>query len=93
MALSPKQIGKIAAVTPLTVSGALVTVGPIEGYRNIPIVDDRGGPLGVLTVWDVMRHLGDIFDADDATPEMVPPHADISSVVELGSQARALAIP
>jgi hypothetical protein len=55
----------------------------IEGYRNIPIVDARGGPLGVLTVWDVMRHLGEIFDEDDATPELVVPQADISSSVEM----------
>ena len=34
----------------------------VEGFRNVPIVDDLGTTLGVLTVWDVMRHLGDIFD-------------------------------
>src|SRR5690242_5653349 len=29
----------------------------IEGFRNVPIVDDDGSVLGVLTIWDVMRHL------------------------------------
>jgi CBS domain-containing protein len=55
----------------------------VEGYRNIPIVDGHDHPLGVLTVWDVMRHLGDIFDEIDAAPRPVPPQSDISNVVEL----------
>jgi len=58
----------------------------IEGFRNVPIVDDDGAVLGVLTVWDVMRHLDDMFDEIDATPRMVPPSSDISGVsdIELG---------
>jgi len=40
----------------------------VEGFRNVPIVDDGGEVLGVLTVWDVMRHLEAIFDDIDATP-------------------------
>jgi CBS domain-containing protein len=40
----------------------------VEGFRNVPIVDDGGDVLGVLTVWDVMRHLEAIFDDIDATP-------------------------
>ncbi|HUS33594.1 MAG TPA: CBS domain-containing protein, partial [Kofleriaceae bacterium] len=27
----------------------------VEGFRNVPIVDDAGVLQGVLTVWDVMR--------------------------------------
>jgi CBS domain-containing protein len=53
----------------------------IEGFRNIPIVRDDQSILGVLTVWDVMRHLGEIFDEIDATPRMVAFANDISSVV------------
>ena len=53
----------------------------IEGFRNVPIVDDSGGVLGVLTVWDVMRHLESIFDEIDATPRQTPPESDISGVV------------
>lgn len=40
----------------------------VEGFRNVPIVDDAGRLLGVLTVWDVMRHLDEVFDEIDATP-------------------------
>jgi CBS domain-containing protein len=40
----------------------------VEGFRNVPIVDDGGEVLGVLTVWDVMRHLEAIFDDIDAAP-------------------------
>lgn len=44
----------------------------VEGFRNVPIVDDAGEVRGVLTVWDVMRHLEAIFDDIDATPQWVP---------------------
>ena len=55
----------------------------VEGFRNVPIVDDDGVPLGVLTVWDVMRHLNAIFDDIDATPHVTPPMADSSEVISL----------
>jgi CBS domain-containing protein len=55
----------------------------IEGFRNVPIVDDAGGVLGVLTVWDVMRRLADIFEEIDATPRMVKPQSDISDVIQV----------
>jgi CBS domain-containing protein len=55
----------------------------IEGFRNVPIVDDEANVLGVLTVWDVMRHLDEMFEEIDATPRMIPPAADISGVVEI----------
>jgi CBS domain-containing protein len=58
----------------------------IEGFRNVPIVDDEGAILGVLTVWDVMRHLGEMFDEIEAAPRPVSPSSDISDVmtVDLG---------
>jgi len=55
----------------------------VEGFRNVPIVDDTGRALGVLTVWDVMRTLSAIFDDIDATPRVTPPMADTSDVVSL----------
>ena len=55
----------------------------IEGFRNVPIVDDAGDVLGVLTVWDVMRHLGELFDEIDATPRSVHPQSDVSGVVSV----------
>ena len=43
----------------------------VGGFRNIPIVDDDGTPLAVLTVRDVMKHLDDLFAevADAEGPE------------------------
>ena len=55
----------------------------IEGFRNVPIVDDEGAVLGVLTVWDVMRHLEDIFDDIEATPRQTPPGGDTSSIISM----------
>lgn len=33
------------------------------GYRHLPVVDDRGVPVGVLSVKDVMRYLVEYFPA------------------------------
>ena len=55
----------------------------IEGFRNVPIVDDAGAILGVLTVWDVMRHLESVFDEIEATPRVTPPQSDISEVINM----------
>jgi CBS domain-containing protein len=54
----------------------------VEGFRNVPIVDDDGEVQGVLTVWDVMRHLEAIFDEIDATPRTTPAGDDTSSSVQ-----------
>jgi CBS domain-containing protein len=55
----------------------------IEGFRNVPIVEDDGRVLGVLTVWDVMRHLGDVFAEIEATPRPVRVQDEISAVVAM----------
>jgi CBS domain-containing protein len=55
----------------------------IEGFRNVPIVDDMKRLLGVLTVWDVMRTLEDVFQEIDATPRPTPPRSDISEIVNM----------
>jgi CBS domain-containing protein len=55
----------------------------VEGFRNVPIVDDQGYLLGALTVWDVMRHLEAIFDDIDATPRTTAPGGDTSSVIAM----------
>ena len=52
----------------------------VEGFRNVPIVDDDGKVLGVMTIWDMMRHLDDMFDEIDATPRTTSVD-DISGVV------------
>jgi CBS domain-containing protein len=58
----------------------------IEGFRNVPIVDDHGRLLGALTIWDVMRHLGEFFDEIDATPRQVVAGDDSTSaaMIDLG---------
>jgi len=55
----------------------------VEGFRNVPILDDGRAVLGVLTVWDVMRHLEAIFDEIDATPRPVAPGGDTSAVIAM----------
>jgi len=55
----------------------------IEGFRNVPIVDDAGVVLGVLTVWDVMRHLDEVFAEIEAAPKPVRVQDEISAVVAL----------
>ena len=55
----------------------------MEGFRNVPITDENGGVLGVLTVWDVMRHLEAIFDEIDATPRPTPAGGDTSAVIQM----------
>jgi arabinose-5-phosphate isomerase len=55
----------------------------VEGFRNVPIVDDHGRLLGALTVWDVMRHLGEFFDEIDATPRDRLPQSDTSGVLSM----------
>lgn len=38
----------------------------VRGYRNVPIVDDEGRPLGVVGVRDLVGHLSEIFVEGDA---------------------------
>ena len=55
-----------------------------QGHRrHLPIVDDADEVHGVLTVWDVMRHLEAIFEEIDATPRPTPPSGDTSSVLAM----------
>jgi CBS domain-containing protein len=71
----PREVllGDVMTATPKTLrprDGVVFAINwmAIEGFRNVPIVDDDGNVLGVLTVWDVMRHLEDMFQEIDATP-------------------------
>jgi CBS domain-containing protein len=60
----------------------------IEGFRNVPIVDDDGYPLGVLTVFDLMRALSAIFDNIDETPrENLQTVSSISKVFDIGGDS------
>ena len=82
------QLGDVMTPTPRTLRprdpvAFAINWMAVEGFRNVPIVDDAGAVLGVLTVWDVMRHLEAIFDDIDATPRLVPPSGDTSSVIAM----------
>jgi CBS domain-containing protein len=61
----------------------------IEGFRNVPIVDDERRVLGVLTIWDVMRHLDELFAEIEATPrlEQVDDISGLVSMIDLGGGA------
>ena len=37
----------------------------IGGFRNVPIVDEHGRPLGLLSVRDVVDHLAEIFESEE----------------------------
>lgn len=82
------KLGDVMTPTPRTLRprdgvGYAINWMVLEGFRNVPIVDDDGAVLGVLTVWDVMRHLEDLFDNIEATPRPVPARSDISEVMSL----------
>jgi CBS domain-containing protein len=55
----------------------------VEGFRNVPIVDDEHVLQGVLTVWDVMRHLDSVFDEIEAIPKAIRMQDEISAVIAL----------
>jgi CBS domain-containing protein len=82
------QLGEVMTETPRTLRprdpvAFAINWMAIEGFRNVPIVDDNGDVLGALTVWDVMRHIGEIFDDIDATPRPTPPGGDTSNVIAM----------
>ena len=86
----PQQLslGEVMTATPRTLrprDGIAFAINwmAVEGFRNVPIVDDAGTILGVLTVWDVMRHLNEVFDEIEATPRQTPPQSDISEVISM----------
>lgn len=45
----------------------------VAGYRTIPLVDDERRPIGIVTVSDVIRWLGDLFPT---TVLNLPPGGD-----------------
>ena len=61
-------VGRVMTPTPKVIRlGGTVhaAVGMMEagGYRHLPVVDERGLPVGVLSVKDVMRYLVEYFPA------------------------------
>jgi CBS domain-containing protein len=47
----------------------------VGGYRHVPVVDDRGAPVGVVSVKDIVRLIVDHFPHEVLTqpPSGVPP--------------------
>lgn len=43
----------------------------VGGFRHVPLVDEHGRPLGVVSVKDVVNYLADVFSQDVFT---VPPN-------------------
>ncbi len=59
-------MGEVMTTEPFTLSPSdnitfAINQMAVGGFRNIPIVDDAGIPIAVLTVRDVMRHLDGLF--------------------------------
>lgn len=44
----------------------------LRNFRNLPIVDDEGHPVGLLRVWDVIAHLSDVFEEISQIPPGAP---------------------
>jgi CBS domain-containing protein len=43
----------------------------VGGFRHVPLVDDHGRPVGVVSVKDVVNYLADVFSQNVFT---VPPN-------------------
>jgi CBS domain-containing protein len=57
----------------------------VEGFRNVPIVDEDGTPLGVLTAFDVLRALTALVDSITESPrENLQEVSSISKVFDVG---------
>jgi CBS domain-containing protein len=85
------QLGEVMTVKPETLRPRDSVCYAIErmsvrGFRNIPIVTDDGRPLGLLSIWNVMQHLTDIFDEIERVPVPVDALTEISTVtwVDIG---------
>ena len=71
MTPGPKVINRNSTVQ------AAVEMMELGGYRHLPVVGDRGEPLGVLSVKDIVRYLVEYFPARvynlPPTPELTQP--------------------
>jgi predicted transcriptional regulator len=57
----------------------------VEGFRNVPIVDDDDNLLGVLTALDILRALSAILDNIEETPrESLQGVSSISKIFDIG---------
>lgn len=54
----------------------------LDGFRHIPLTDDEGRPLGVVSMRDVIEYLSDFFDRDVLN---LPPDPHIRSSTREGA--------
>ena len=85
---SKVTLGEVMTPAPRTLRprdgvGYAINWMALEGFRNVPIVDEEGSILGVLTVWDVLKHLEDVFVDIESTPKPIMPRSEISEVISL----------
>ena len=62
-------IGKLMSTPPVTVKvktalGEAIELMHDKKFRNLPIIDDKGRPHGLLTVGAVIRYLAEKFPAE-----------------------------
>jgi CBS domain-containing protein len=48
----------------------------VGGYRHVPLVDDRGRPVGILSVKDIVHYVVSFFVSDVLTLPPDPPRGD-----------------
>jgi CBS domain-containing protein len=58
----------LSPADPIAFALNLMSVG---GFRHVPLVDDGGRPLGIVSVKDVVNYLADVFSQDVLT---IPPN-------------------
>ncbi|MBI5202797.1 MAG: CBS domain-containing protein [Elusimicrobia bacterium] len=79
--VDPKTpIGEIMSSHPVTVTskttlGEAVELMHDKKFRNLPIVDDRGRPVGLLTVGRIIRYLAENFPREVVN---LPPTMQVS---------------
>ncbi len=49
---------EVVSVKPETTTGEVVTLLLQKGYRSLPVVDENGRPLGIITDGDLLRRAG-----------------------------------
>jgi len=83
-------LGQVMTPTPRTLQARdevafAINWMAVEGFRNVPIVDSQGSPLGVLTVFDVMGMLQALLDDIAENPrENLGEFSSVSKVFDIG---------
>jgi CBS domain-containing protein len=84
------SLGQVMTPTPRTLQARdevafAINWMAVEGFRNVPIVDSQGYPLGVLTVFDVMGMLQAVLDDIAQNPrENLGEFSSVSKIFDVG---------